>query len=422
MSDTEDIRPLMRIVTAFGGTDRRRLLTAARAGVLAGATFDISRRGWQAATQHVAYSVTVAGGDPSFGALAEFVTDQIPSRRRRSLSVESDGLRSTDGTPARLLVRYDGIRPAIVRIGGYPVRVHAEERGNTAPADTGGGLDLDSLVTNRRLLRFSCATVAARDAVLDLIRQIDTDRRKTSKVFVAGRWGWDQVPTVPRRDLSTIVLADGLMARLTADLDKFLASEDVYSRLGIPWHHGLMFEGPPGTGKSATAQALALSRGLDVYYLPLSDLKADSDLHKLVSDVGGGCLIIEDVDTARVARDRDDTPGAVSLSGVLNVLDGAVSPHGSVLVMTTNRPDAVDQALIRPGRVDFRAHFGYLTNDQFAGLWRVMVDDVWDDRPPVASLHLTPADVLSVVKPHLGSPGSARAAFMRYLDSLEVAV
>jgi chaperone BCS1 len=53
-------------------------------------------------------------------------------------------------------------------------------------------------------------------------------------------------------------------------------------------------------------------------------------------------------------------PDALSLSGLLNVLDGVVDTPGRIVVMTTNHPEMLDPALIRPGRVDKKLLLGYM--------------------------------------------------------------
>merc|ERR1712151_1325923 len=56
--------------------------------------------------------------------------------------------------------------------------------------------------------------------------------------------------------------------------------------------------------------------------------------------------------------DGDDD---LNLAGLLNVLDGVVDSPGRVVVMTTNHPEKLDPALIRPGRINKRIHLGYVT-------------------------------------------------------------
>ena len=57
--------------------------------------------------------------------------------------------------------------------------------------------------------------------------------------------------------------------------------------------------------------------------------------------------------------------GSISLSGLLNVIDGAASHEGHVLIMTTNTPDKLDDALTRPGRVDLQIGFTLATRDMY---------------------------------------------------------
>merc|ERR1719382_1583367 len=50
----------------------------------------------------------------------------------------------------------------------------------------------------------------------------------------------------------------------------------------------------------------------------------------------------------------------LNLAGLLNVLDGVVDSPGRIVVMTTNHPDRLDPALIRPGRINKRIHLGFV--------------------------------------------------------------
>lgn len=54
-------------------------------------------------------------------------------------------------------------------------------------------------------------------------------------------------------------------------------------------------------------------------------------------------------DSAKSDSSKNDSRVGISLSGLLNVIDGLASPEGRVLIMTTNHPEKLDHALIRPG-------------------------------------------------------------------------
>ncbi len=96
------------------------------------------------------------------------------------------------------------------------------------------------------------------------------------------------------------------------------------------------------------------------------------------------CLVLlEDIDSAGLAV-RDAKPGSqgdpedrnahkqacnISLSGLLNVIDGISSQEGRILVMTTNHPKALDGALLRPGRTDMRINFELANKKQASELF-----------------------------------------------------
>lgn len=70
---------------------------------------------------------------------------------------------------------------------------------------------------------------------------------------------------------------------------------------------------------------------------------------------------------------QDDKKG-ISLSGLLNAIDGVASHEGRVLIMTTNKPETLDDALIRPGRVDLQVAFGNATQEQARELFERMYE------------------------------------------------
>ncbi len=77
--------------------------------------------------------------------------------------------------------------------------------------------------------------------------------------------------------------------------------------------------------------------------------------------------------TAVAAKSTDQ--GGVSLSGLLNVLDGFSAPENVIYVMTTNDADAIDPALLRPGRIDYKLFLGPACESQKIALYRRFFPD-----------------------------------------------
>lgn len=75
--------------------------------------------------------------------------------------------------------------------------------------------------------------------------------------------------------------------------------------------------------------------------------------------------------------DKADSNEGISLSGLLNAIDGVASHEGRVLIMTTNKPEALDEALVRPGRVDRQVAFSHATSMQAGELFHRMYEAPW---------------------------------------------
>jgi chaperone BCS1 len=69
----------------------------------------------------------------------------------------------------------------------------------------------------------------------------------------------------------------------------------------------------------------------------------------------------------------------VTFSGLLNALDGVTSSEGHIVLMTTNHPEKLDPALVRPGRVDVRIHLAKPDADQLRRLYARFYPEVSND-------------------------------------------
>jgi hypothetical protein len=372
----------------------------------------------------VRYQVAVYDNDALYRPVQEWVLDQMPERSQRALiaRTERDGRPVPVGPGAigpardrRLELHFDGTRAQQVTIEGRRVLVVIEREGADA-ARSGDGESSRSYSWRPSRVVFSCQDLVGKQAVIRFLSGLNDDLAKGGDptLYVLGRWGeWHQTRLRPR-PLDSVVLAGDQLERIVGDLQGFYAAEDRYVELGIPWHRGYLFEGPPGTGKTSTVRAIAGHLGLDVYHVPLSDVRADADLPRILSQVGQGLLLLEDVDVATAARDRNanDDQG-LTTSGLLQALDGVVTPHGLVTIMTTNRRDVLDAALLRPGRADLIERMDFLTDEQLDRLLVRMVGAGRTYGTPEVSptrLRLAPADVIELVLRHLDDPGAVPEA------------
>ncbi|KAI0082651.1 mitochondrial chaperone BCS1 [Panus rudis PR-1116 ss-1] len=185
-------------------------------------------------------------------------------------------------------------------------------------------------------------------------------RGQEGKLVIHTPWGIEWKPFgSPRRKrpLNSVVLQEGVAEKIQQDIQAFLQRRQWYADRGIPYRRGYLLHGPPGSGKSSFIQALAGSLSYDICLLNLSErgLADDKLIHLLSNTPERSFVLIEDVDAAfnkRVQTSEDGYQSSVTFSGFLNALDGVASGEERIVFLTTNHPERLDPALVRPGRVD----------------------------------------------------------------------
>lgn len=204
-------------------------------------------------------------------------------------------------------------------------------------------------------------------------------------MYVARAFAWEPFGD-PRkkRPLDSVVLDRGIKDRIVADIQEFINSHQWYTDRGVPYRRGYLLYGPPGTGKSSFIQALAghLDYGIAIVNLSERGLTDDKLNHLLTKVPPRTLVLLEDVDAAynnRKKTEADGYAGAnVTFSGLLNALDGVASAEERILFLTTNHIERLDEALIRPGRVDLPVRLGNATTFQISSLWDRFYGDTAD--------------------------------------------
>mmetsp|Transcript_6313 Transcript_6313/g.9185 ORF Transcript_6313/g.9185 Transcript_6313/m.9185 type:complete len:536 (-) Transcript_6313:47-1654(-) len=221
-------------------------------------------------------------------------------------------------------------------------------------------------------------------------------------------YNWKEVGQKVKRPIESVILDGNMMDDLLVDLDAFVNDEEKYRKRGIPYRRGYLLHGPPGTGKTSSILAIAGERGHNVCLLNLSNPNLnDEGLNQLLLNAPKDSMIIlEDIDAACVNAvvqpfdfNVDADQNKVTLSGLLNALDGIASQEGRVVFATTNHPENLRPELIRPGRFDRRLAYDVASSAQIQGMFALYFDDEQlDDAHVDFLLHqkITPAELMGM--------------------------
>lgn len=220
------------------------------------------------------------------------------------------------------------------------------------------------------LITLSC--FGKKDILSDLINFCYQRFYEENKNYIplynyANNCWWKKSRSRVIRDRKSLFFDDQLIEKLEVDLHKFLLSSERYHNLGIPWRRGYLYYGPPGNGKSSLVLYLAGKFKMGVYLFSLKSIKSDDDLYNMICEIPAKSIVLfEDIDSIDFSS-KEEKEG-ITLSGLLNALDGPMLKEGVVTMMTCNNVDKLPKALIRCGRVDYKAYINNATTKQIYGI------------------------------------------------------
>ncbi|KAF9294687.1 hypothetical protein BGZ88_003498 [Linnemannia elongata] len=326
-------------------------------------------------------SIVVQEGDQLYNWLSDWISERPLTKSIRHLAAktvwpenDNDLDYFDDGEEKRpKLVYAPGSGTHVLYHMGYKVSVSRNTPEQAASSDDG---------EQSRLLKkqITISTVGWDMRLLKTVVQdaMDKSYKKNAgktTIYSTQPYGdyWSYSETRAPRAFHSVLLAKGLKEELLTDITMFRKSARWYHDRGIPYRRGYLLHGPPGTGKTSFIVALAghLRMNVCIVNLGISGFN-DKQLNKLLNSAPrNSILLMEDVDAALIKRKAGkDQEGEnnVTLSGILNSLDGITAQEGSVVFMTTNHIQKLAPALIRPGRCDRKLLFDYADEHQIRGM------------------------------------------------------
>ncbi|EER98146.1 hypothetical protein SORBI_3002G067500 [Sorghum bicolor] len=296
------------------------------------------------------------------------------------------------------------------------------------------------------------------------------NRRRKLFTNSGDRYGnWRHVVFEHPSTFDTLAMDPAKKREIMDDLDAFRNGKDYYARIGKAWKRGYLLYGPPGTGKSTMIAAMANYLDYNIYDIELTSVATNTDLRRMfIETKGKSIIVIEDIDCSldltgnrskkkpkkapvlvpgpgpadddvtkapppasegEQSSPRDATASKVTLSGLLNFIDGLWSACGGerIIVFTTNHVERLDPALIRRGRMDKHIEMSYCCFEAFKLLARnylaVDAHPLFDDvRALLQEVDMTPADVAELLTPKCAAAAAAEDSCLANLvKALQVA-
>lgn len=179
--------------------------------------------------------------------------------------------------------------------------------------------------------------------------------------------GMDAATRAPQCDFRDVAANDEARASLL-QLADYLREPQKYARYGARMPRGVLLYGPPGTGKTLLARALAGEAGVPFFALSGSDFvqmyvgvgaSRVRELFKRARKAGRCVIFIDEIDA--MAKKRDDMSSDErdqTLNALLSEMSGFRPTDGVIVLAATNRLEALDPALLRPGRFDRQIEVG----------------------------------------------------------------
>lgn len=169
---------------------------------------------------------------------------------------------------------------------------------------------------------------------------------------------------VPDVTFSQIGGIDGILREVREVVELPLVAPQLLERLGIVPHRGILLSGPPGCGKTLIAKAIAHEVGAHFTSVRGPELlskwygESEHNLRRVFEDARRkepSVIYFDEIDSIGATRSSEELGriDAKVVNQLLSVMDGFDDRGKVVVIASTNRPDILDPALLRPGRFDY---------------------------------------------------------------------
>lgn len=262
----------------------------------------------------------------------------------------------------------DGSRVLVDQLRGSPLSIGTLEEfidDNHAIVSSALGLDYYSVImsfVDKDLLEPGC-TVILNNKDQTVVGVLEGDVDPLVSVMKL-----EKAPTETYADIGGL---DSQIQEIKESVELPLTNPELFQEMGIKPPKGVILYGVPGTGKTLLAKAVANSTSATFLRIVGSELiqkylgdgpKLVREMFKVAEAHAPSIIFIDEIDAIGRKRYDTESSGAKEIQRtmleLLNQLDGFETRDDIKVIMATNKIDALDSALIRPGRIDRKIEFG----------------------------------------------------------------
>ncbi|HIQ50325.1 MAG TPA: AAA family ATPase [Nanoarchaeota archaeon] len=230
-----------------------------------------------------------------------------------------------------------------------------------------------------------------------------------------------QVPTVTYEDIGGLKEE---IRKVREMIELPLRHPELFERLGIEPPKGVLLYGPPGTGKTLLAKAVANEAGAHFIYVAGPEIMSkwyggsEENLRKIFEEAeknAPAIIFFDEIDA--IAPKREDVSGEVErrvVAQLLSLMDGLKSRGKVIVIAATNRPNAIDPALRRPGRFDREIEIGVPNKDARKEILQIHTRSV-----PIEIYDITNPSLISNVISKLVRLGKASSEILSKLKNIK---
>jgi hypothetical protein len=192
-------------------------------------------------------------------------------------------------------------------------------------------------------------------------------------ILVCDKHGdWTVYNKIPKRTLKTIYIDEAIKNKILDDVLNFLKPEveDEYNAFGIPYKKIYLLTGSPGSGKTSLIKALCNEINYNLGMLTITKETTNTTLLNAFKYIDPKSIIlIEDIDCLFNKRHATNDNAQITFSNLINIMDGVLTKSGTIIFITTNHPEKLDSALLRPGRIDMILQINLPRKDEIEKLF-----------------------------------------------------